>query len=336
MPGRKHNGGTYRYGFNGKETDSETGIQDYGMRWYLPNIARFASVDPLADEFPYYTPYQFSGNTPIFAIDLDGEEGFAGAFWGGILEAGGQILGGYLKHGDIKRALAEIDYFDVMVAIGQGAVGKIHMGRGAKILYEVGMEIIQSAVEITKDGIKLKSAKKAVVDAAVTYGSKKLAQKAGPVVKKVLGKSGGTSAVDQAKKAAYKLQKQSNNRLKNTKGKPRKGKTDESAAAQRLVGKAEAAAEFANDLEMKKIEEVSGRTIKAAYEQGTNDILGFEILEKTYRDGVEFSQRVLVWRQPDGTYIAPTYTNGKPVEGYAQPDSNSIEWKPVNNPAKKK
>jgi RHS repeat-associated protein len=74
MPGRKHSGGTYRYGFNGKETDSETGIQDYGMRWYLPNIARFASVDPLTKQYPWYTPYQFAGNTPIFAVDLDGLE----------------------------------------------------------------------------------------------------------------------------------------------------------------------------------------------------------------------------------------------------------------------
>jgi RHS repeat-associated protein len=45
MPSRTTEGGTYRYGFNGKETDHETGIQDYGMRWYLPNIARFASAD---------------------------------------------------------------------------------------------------------------------------------------------------------------------------------------------------------------------------------------------------------------------------------------------------
>ena len=37
MPSRTTEGGTYRYGFNGKETDPETGIQDYGMRWYLSN-----------------------------------------------------------------------------------------------------------------------------------------------------------------------------------------------------------------------------------------------------------------------------------------------------------
>jgi hypothetical protein len=37
-------------------------------------VARFLSVDPLAPEYPWYTPYQFAGNTPIQAIDLDGLE----------------------------------------------------------------------------------------------------------------------------------------------------------------------------------------------------------------------------------------------------------------------
>jgi RHS repeat-associated protein len=58
MPGRSS--GSYRYTFNGKETDPETGIQDYGMRWYLPNLARFPSVDPLTQKYPWYTPYQFA------------------------------------------------------------------------------------------------------------------------------------------------------------------------------------------------------------------------------------------------------------------------------------
>lgn len=70
--------GAYRYGFNGKEMDSEikgTGNQyDYGFRIYDPRIGRFLSVDPLTQKFPFYTPYQFSGNKPIWALDLDGQE----------------------------------------------------------------------------------------------------------------------------------------------------------------------------------------------------------------------------------------------------------------------
>ena len=47
---------------------------DYGFRIYDPSIARFLSVDPLTASYPWYTPYQFAGNKPIVAIDLDGLE----------------------------------------------------------------------------------------------------------------------------------------------------------------------------------------------------------------------------------------------------------------------
>lgn len=68
----------YRFGFNGKENDRhEWGnqlIQDYGFRLYNPAIGKFLSVDLLAPDYPWYTPYQFAGNMPIWAIDLDGLE----------------------------------------------------------------------------------------------------------------------------------------------------------------------------------------------------------------------------------------------------------------------
>jgi RHS repeat-associated protein len=71
--------GEYRYGFNGKETDNETGLQDYGERIYNSSIAKFLSADPLivkGKQYPWYSPYHFAGNTPISAIDLDGLEEF--------------------------------------------------------------------------------------------------------------------------------------------------------------------------------------------------------------------------------------------------------------------
>jgi hypothetical protein len=47
---------------------------DYGFRIYNPSLGKFLSVDPLSKSYPWYTPYQFAGNTPIQAIDLDGAE----------------------------------------------------------------------------------------------------------------------------------------------------------------------------------------------------------------------------------------------------------------------
>src|SRR5574343_523108 len=78
MPGRKYSSDKYRYGFNGKENDNEVkgegNQQDYGMRVYDLRLGKFLSVDPLASKYPFYTPYQFSGNMPIKFIDLDGAE----------------------------------------------------------------------------------------------------------------------------------------------------------------------------------------------------------------------------------------------------------------------
>src|SRR5699024_6629959 len=75
QPGRDYNLSPYRYGFNGKENDQEIpGWQDYGMREYDRRTARFISVDPLANDYPSYSPYQFAGNKPIWATDRDGKE----------------------------------------------------------------------------------------------------------------------------------------------------------------------------------------------------------------------------------------------------------------------
>lgn len=51
MPGRTVSKGEYKYGFNGKETATETKWLDYGARFYNPKIARFFRVDPLEDQF---------------------------------------------------------------------------------------------------------------------------------------------------------------------------------------------------------------------------------------------------------------------------------------------
>ena len=79
MPGRMFSAGSaYRYGFNGKENDNEVkgegNQQDYGERIYDPRLGRFLSVDPLTDDYPELTPYQFASNRPIDGIDLDGLE----------------------------------------------------------------------------------------------------------------------------------------------------------------------------------------------------------------------------------------------------------------------
>lgn len=78
MPGRNYTSSNYRYGFNGQEKDDEIAGSgnsiSFTHRIYDPRLGRFLSVDPLTKEYPWYTPYQFAGNTPIQAKDVEGLE----------------------------------------------------------------------------------------------------------------------------------------------------------------------------------------------------------------------------------------------------------------------
>jgi len=69
---------SYRYGFQGQEIDDEVkggnNSVNYKYRMHDPRVGRFFAIDPLEEEYPYYSPYQFSGNRVIDAIELEGAE----------------------------------------------------------------------------------------------------------------------------------------------------------------------------------------------------------------------------------------------------------------------
>ena len=73
MPGRTYVSGTpTREGFTGHEFDAETGLNYAGARYYMPALGRWTSVDPLADEFPSYSPYNYTLNNPLALTDPTG------------------------------------------------------------------------------------------------------------------------------------------------------------------------------------------------------------------------------------------------------------------------
>jgi RHS repeat-associated protein len=62
----------YRYGFNGKENDSETNSIDFGNRCYDPRVGRWFSEDPKKHWYPQMSPSTGMGNSPLVIIDPDG------------------------------------------------------------------------------------------------------------------------------------------------------------------------------------------------------------------------------------------------------------------------
>jgi RHS repeat-associated protein len=57
------------------ETYGEGNAYDFGERIYDPRLGRWFSVDPLASQYPEYSPYVFAYNNPIAVIDPDGRSG---------------------------------------------------------------------------------------------------------------------------------------------------------------------------------------------------------------------------------------------------------------------
>jgi RHS repeat-associated protein len=78
IPNRHDETGNYRYGFQGQEQDDEVKGEgnslNYTFRMHDPRVGRFFAVDPLTAKYPFYSPYQFSGNRVIDMIELEGLE----------------------------------------------------------------------------------------------------------------------------------------------------------------------------------------------------------------------------------------------------------------------
>jgi RHS repeat-associated protein len=73
-----------RYKFTAKELDNETQYTYFGARYLDSDISIWLSVDPLAENTPWASPYAYCINNPIRLIDPDGRDWFENELTGEV------------------------------------------------------------------------------------------------------------------------------------------------------------------------------------------------------------------------------------------------------------
>ena len=87
------------YKFTGKEEDPETGLIYFGARYYDAAVGIWHGVDPLAEKYAQYSPYNYCLNNPIILTDPDGQDPIFGR--------NGQLIGYRVEKGQGPTQIAK-------------------------------------------------------------------------------------------------------------------------------------------------------------------------------------------------------------------------------------
>lgn len=173
--------GTQPYKYSGKELDLMHGLNyyDFHARHYDPLLMRFTTMDPLAEQMPWDSPYAYCGNNPINRVDKNGKiwSNILGGGFGALVEYGSQVASNIVDNRGVSlQAFTEnIDLAGIAIAAGEGALtsgGSAIKSVAAKASIKVVSSIAKNAVHVTiENGIVIeknikKIAKNTTIDIA--------------------------------------------------------------------------------------------------------------------------------------------------------------------------
>ena len=180
------------YQYNGKDFFADIGfdLMPYGARYYDPAVGRFTGVDPIADEFPHVSTYNYAENEPIANIDLHGlqkvrADQFVQA-WSAEAQArqnGTSQVREFQKLNDAEASEAAVYAVGAQAVITTGgiALGELGVvGAAITVAQEVGEEIVENVtgvpviidpIDVVQQGFK-KTVKEQALDIKKSIGNK--------------------------------------------------------------------------------------------------------------------------------------------------------------------
>lgn len=113
------------YLFSGKQLDEATGYYYFGARYLDPKYSLWLSVDPLAEKYPGWSPYNYTLHNPMKFVDPDGRlpQMLIGAGIGAGMEYGMQVTANLVSGKSLGQALANVDIKQIIISGAMGAAG---------------------------------------------------------------------------------------------------------------------------------------------------------------------------------------------------------------------
>ena len=147
-------GSLNRYRFSGKEEQSQTvpGWQDFGARMYDPDLARWTTPDPLADQYPGISPYAYCAGDPVNFVDPEGEA--IDVLWDvASIGLGVKSLIDNVKSGNVRGAIGDgagivVDAVAAMIPFVPGGVGYLKAGQKVVNAVDAGLDLLRLTDEL--------------------------------------------------------------------------------------------------------------------------------------------------------------------------------------------